>query len=54
MLAYAVATLLLASAVDAQLNIPTVADGTCNLGTFYDRIVSLDAVWKEIQGVSQA
>lgn len=44
MLAHAVATLLLASAVDAQLNIPTVADGTCDLGTFYDRIVSLNAV----------
>ena len=44
MRARAAATLLLASAADGQLNIPTVADGTCDLGTFYDRIVSLDAV----------
>ena len=42
--AQAVATLLLASTVDAQLNIPTVADGTCDLGTFYGRIVSLNGV----------
>ena len=44
MRARAAATLLLASAADGQLNIPTVADGTCDLGTFYDRIVSLNAV----------
>eukprot|EP01046_Picozoa_sp_COSAG06_P090283 COSAG06_NODE_36620_length_444_cov_18.684058_2_plen_34_part_01 len=33
MRAHAAAALLLASAADGQLNIPTVADGTCDLGT---------------------